>query len=81
MSEQEENPEGEEEVQEVRTVLKSADIQKGLSKIERTHGKSFQLIHIFDAHADSVSSLDGSSFAFSVLNLIGGEEGVLEDPI
>ena len=28
-----------------------------------------------------ISSIDGSSFAFSVLNLAGGEEPVLEEPI
>merc|ERR1712151_248456 len=52
---------GEEEEKEVRTVLKASDIQKGLSKIARTH--------------------DGSSFAFTVLNLAGGDEPVLEEPI
>ena len=39
MSENEEAPEGEEEVPEPRSVLKAADIQKGLSKIARTYGK------------------------------------------
>ena len=39
MSENEEAPEGEEEVPEPRTLLMSKDISKGLGKIAKTHGK------------------------------------------